>query len=179
MIFLMFHRHFTSVAPQAINLAFTPFRQGSVLPRGKIPKDHQFGNQLKIRTHWNYFIESKPTFCWGLTQFRKVGVKTWEIKLTLIFISSFEVLLRRKRWKVGSNVLHIKVSILSVLLPSRWGTRLNEWGTQWDTNSLSQVCLSSLLTITLPEVTLSVLLVKLANHYTTRGSLVRIASQAC
>ena len=34
----------------------------------------------------------------------------------------------------------------------RCGTRPIEWGTQWDLNSLLQVCDSSLLTITLPEV---------------------------
>ena len=34
------------------------------------------------------------------------------------------------------------------------GTRPNEWGTQWDSNSLVKVCQSSLLTITPPEVPL-------------------------
>ena len=79
------------------------------------------------------------------------------------------------------------------------GTRLNEWGTQWDSNSLLQVCKSSLQTITLPEVPITIIyealcfdvvqgrmngapnetrthtckftIVKLANHYTTKGAL--------
>ena len=42
----------------------------------------------------------------------------------------------------------------------RCSTRPNEWGTQWDSNSLLQVCYSSLQTITLPEVP----------FYTTRGA---------
>ena len=48
-----------------------------------------------------------------------------------------------------TGILLNNSNLLSFLL--RCGTRSNEWGPQGDTNSLVQVCLSSLLNITLPE----------------------------
>ena len=47
------------------------------------------------------------------------------------------------------RTFNLFLSIPSFLL--RCGTRPNNWGTQRDSNSLLQVCKSSLLTITLPE----------------------------
>ena len=37
----------------------------------------------------------------------------------------------------------------------RWGTRPNEWGTHWDSNTFLQICLSSLLTITQHEASIA------------------------
>ena len=49
-------------------------------------------------------------------------------------------------------LLHSCSNLLSFLF--RCGTRPYKWNTQWDLNSLTKVCLSSLLAVTPPEVTL-------------------------
>ena len=58
--------------------------------------------------------------------------ENWRVK---VFSSS---LLTIKPPEANFNVLFKKKKLLSILL--RCGTKLYEWGTQWDSNSLVNVC---------------------------------------
>ena len=80
----------------------------------------------------NYFLVSK---CLQLTIMQFLQLQTPDSRLSI--------------WEI--YVKHGQYSDLqSILLGC--GTRLNKWGTQWDSNSLMKVSLSSLLTINPPKV---------------------------
>ena len=72
----------------------------------------------------------------------------------------FKVMHIKWGMKHESMFSHMAIVILEVIYKALcFDTRPNEWGTQWDSNSLGLVCSSSLLTITPTEVPAIVIVV--------------------